>query len=88
MPALYDSLSIGDRLVLVREPNNAYDEKAIAVKTCLGDSLGYVPRVNNLILSRLMDAGYNLYAEVRDKSHREPAPHYEVIIKNLSFLRT
>ncbi|MDR0299069.1 MAG: HIRAN domain-containing protein [Streptococcaceae bacterium] len=58
------SIEIGDKLNFFREPENPYDKKAILIKTQLGDKLGYVPRADNVIFSRLMDAGKVLYARV------------------------
>ena len=74
-------LELGERLTLVREPNNPYDERAIAVHTSMGDKLGYVPRAVNLILSRLMDAGHELYALVRDLSYDLDNRYYLVVMK-------
>ena len=79
---LYQQLEEGERLTLLREPNNEYDERAIAVLTQEGKKLGYIPRVNNLILSRLMDAGYVLYALVRSKELQvREKPDYRIVIK-------
>lgn len=65
----YQSLDIvkrmipGGPLMLQREPDNSHDENAIVVywKT---QKLGYIPRVNNLALSRLMDEGREIVAEI------------------------
>lgn len=67
---LYERLEEGERVLLLREPSNEYDEHAILVKTQLGEKLGYVPMRTNLILSRLMDAGKELYARIRLKEIR------------------
>lgn len=60
------SLRFGDRLVLRREPNNPYDEKAIEVYTPSGRKVGYIPRDVNEVPSRLMDQGWSLYAIVKE----------------------
>ena len=60
------ALKVGDRLQLVREPKNKYDDLAILVKDEKGHKLGYVPRKNNAITARLMDAGKLLYAIIDD----------------------
>lgn len=52
-------LSMGDRLRLLREPDHMDDPQAILILTESGDKLGYVPRQDNVILARLMDAGNN-----------------------------
>ena len=57
----------GVEVSFFREPNNKYDDKAIVVKDKDGNKLGYVPRANNEILSRLMDAGKLVYGKVKSK---------------------
>ena len=57
----------GDRLELLRVPANPSDPNAIKVFTRDRVKLGYVPRKDNQILARLMDAGKLLYATLRDK---------------------
>ena len=47
----------GDRMQLILEPKNKYDDKAILVKNEKGDKLGYIPRIKNEVLYHLMDAG-------------------------------
>ncbi len=59
-----DELFAGMPLVLRREPANPHDELAIEVFTADNVKLGYVPRVRNPVLARLMDAGKTLTAEV------------------------
>jgi len=51
-------------LVLRREPGNENDKMAICVETLDGKKLGYVPKGENKILARLMDAGKMLSARV------------------------
>ena len=62
--SLMDALKAGEKLTLKREPQNAFDEKAIRVENKDGKKLGYVPEKDNLVFSRLMDAGKMLYAKV------------------------
>ncbi len=57
-------LKKGDRLQLLLEPKNKYDEKAILVKNKKGQKLGYIPRNRNEVLFHLMDAGKYLYGVV------------------------
>lgn len=53
-------------LVLKREPNNKYDEFAIAV--CFNNiRIGYVPADMNMVCSRLMDAGKVFFCRVVSK---------------------
>ncbi len=58
------ALKKGDRLKLLLEPKNKYDEKAILVLDPKGKKLGYIPRVKNEVLYHLMDAGKELFGIV------------------------
>ena len=57
-------LSVGERLALVREKDNKYDEWCIRVNTSAGGRLGFVLADINEIPARLMDGGKALYSEV------------------------
>ena len=60
-------INTGDRLEMFREPDNEYDELAILVKNADGIKLGYIPRVQNAVFARLMDAGKLLFCRVSGK---------------------
>ncbi|OGA38840.1 MAG: HIRAN protein, partial [Betaproteobacteria bacterium RIFCSPLOWO2_12_FULL_62_13] len=47
---------VGDRLTLVREPDNPHDANAVRIEW-KGRKLGYVPRRDNVHLARQMDLG-------------------------------
>jgi hypothetical protein len=68
-PELLEQITVGQMLELQREPENEHDDCAIALY--MGkQKLGYIPREENEILSRLMDAQVvELLAEV---THVEP----------------
>lgn len=56
-------LDLGQRLRVVREPENPYDKRAIALYA--GDRrIGYVPRRLNKMPARLLDAGWPLIARI------------------------
>lgn len=57
-------LHVGDEVLLIREPSNTHDELAIVVHNTKDMKLGYVPRINNGVIARLMDAGKNIIARV------------------------
>ena len=57
------ALKEGDELVLQRE-NNQFDSRAILVLNGEKQKLGYVPEKDNIVFSRLMDAGKTLKAKV------------------------
>ena len=61
--SVFDEIQAGDKLTLVRE-DNKFDDKAIVIQTKDGRKLGYVPEKDNLIFSRLMDAGKLLIAKI------------------------
>lgn len=60
-------LQIGDKLDFFREPDNPYDDMAIAIKTANGVKIGYVPKADNVIFARLMDAGKLLFGKITSK---------------------
>lgn len=62
-------LNIGDSLLFFREPDNPYDPQAIVIKTKNGIKIGYVPQKDNLIFSRLMDAGKRLFGKIQSKDN-------------------
>ena len=61
-----DELKPGTELHLYREPDNEYDEWAIAVYITDDDKLGYISRYKNETIARLMDAGKRFIAIVDD----------------------
>lgn len=64
---LIEDLKPGSRVTFIREPENRYDANAIMALDEQGRKLGYIPRLNNPILSALMDAGKYLYGIVSDE---------------------
>ena len=65
--SVFDDIKEGDKLILQREPENRFDENAILVLDGKKSKLGYVPEKDNIVFTRLMDAGKYLIAKV--KSH-------------------
>jgi hypothetical protein len=61
--ASWTDIRVGDRLTLIREPDNRHDRHAIRVEWN-GHKLGYVPRAENKAAARAMDGGENLEARV------------------------
>ena len=62
--SLAQRLKPGDRLFLLREPNNKYDSNAILVLNQKEQKLGFIPKANNPLLAKMMDEGLALYADV------------------------
>ena len=63
------NIKIKDRLTLQSE-DNKFDDKAILILTSEGKKLGYVPEKDNIIFSRLMDAGKMLVAYITEIKKR------------------
>lgn len=63
-------LNVEDKLSFFREPDNPYDHKAIVIRNAEGVKIGYVPRADNVVFSRLMDAGKLLFGRISAKELR------------------
>ena len=74
------ALEPGAPLRLVREPDNDYDGRAVAVWTPDGHKLGYVPRIDNKPLARLMDAGIMPVARVASLGRLRPRPDVRLVV--------
>ena len=62
----WEELTAGDPLQLSREPDNPHDESAVAI--CWeGVKLGYLPRVENIAVARMMDKGQSVSALIETK---------------------
>jgi HIRAN domain len=75
--AIWQQMQVGDPLVLVREPDNPHDDKAVRVDWN-GHTLGYVPRAENAAVARQLDRGNRLQARIVHMSkHRDPRKRIE-----------
>lgn len=80
-PEIWRSMAVGERLKLVREPDNPYDANAVRVEW-RGVMLGYVPRRDNAAVARQMDHGTVLEARVaslHENRNRSVRIEFEVI---------
>ncbi len=64
--SLFENLKVKDHLILRREAQNKFDAKAILVLNDHKQKLGYIPRMDNEIFSRLLDAGKLLTGTVKE----------------------
>ncbi len=64
--AIFKELKVNDHLILRRETDNKFDEKAILILNEQNQKLGYIPRKDNEIFSRLLDAGKLLTASIKE----------------------
>jgi len=69
---LWDEMREGDRLALIREPDNRHDPFAVRVEW-RGAKLGYLPRADNREVSAEMDRGTPVSARIGRMS-RDPNP--------------
>jgi len=56
----FGRLKIGKKLKLVSEPTNPVDKNAIAIYL-KNYKLGYVPKAGNREMSKVLNAGYNIF---------------------------
>jgi hypothetical protein len=69
---LWREMQVGDRLELIREPDNRHDRHAIRVEW-RGRKLGYVPRAENRAVAAAIDGGDKLLARIaRLTEHANP----------------
>lgn len=62
--SVLEVIKVDDSLVLRREGENKYDSNAILVLNEEKKKLGYVPKKDNIVFARLMDAGKILKARI------------------------
>lgn len=63
-------LKVDDKIEFFREPDNRYDPQAIVIRTTSGTKIGYVPKKDNVVFARLMDAGKLLFGRISEKEKR------------------
>lgn len=63
--ALIEVLAPEDKLILRREEDNRFDDRAVLVLDKEQRKVGYIPEKDNAVFSRLMDAGKLLTAKVK-----------------------
>lgn len=64
----YTRLIAGDRLCIVHEKNNPFDDNALLVATEQGEKLGYIPRKHNTIPAFLSKQDKTLFAILKRKT--------------------
>ncbi|MBI3043267.1 MAG: HIRAN domain-containing protein [Betaproteobacteria bacterium] len=78
---VWREMKAGDRLELVREPDNPYDANAVRVEW-RGVKLGYVPRRDNAAVARQLDRGAALEARVaglRENRNHSVRIEFEIV---------
>lgn len=75
---VWPALAVGVPLTLVREPENPHDERAVRIDWN-GHKLGYVPRVENTMISNLIDQGLSVQARIaRLRGSHDPWRRVEI----------
>ena len=70
---LFPKMKLGESLDLVREPDNKFDESAIAV-FFQNQKIGFIPAESNETLSKLIDVkALDLYAEITELNEENTA---------------
>lgn len=74
---LTGDLELGMQVKLLRE-KNVYDAFATRVETPAGRKLGYLPKRENIVIARLLDAGLNVYAKITDWTMKGTWPYIRI----------
>lgn len=77
---LVDALNADDKLILRREGDNKFDDKAVLVLNKDQKKVGYIPEKDNAVFSRLMDAGKLLTAKVKKIDNKGDFSKIEISI--------
>ena len=76
-----EKMRVGDELILKREHDNIYDENAVEIYY-KDIKLGYIPRSANYSISKIMNAGWDIFDAYVQKIDRD-----ELIIQVAVFVR-
>ena len=68
--SVLETISVGDTLTLQRETDNKFDSRAVLILNAEKQKLGYIPEKDNVIFSRLMDAGKLLVGKIKSIEKR------------------
>ena len=80
-PLLMKKLKLGKKLILKAEPENRYDENAVAVYY-KNKKIGYVPKEKNYSMSKFLNQGHNpFYALIQQVNKNEhPERQFRVAV--------
>ena len=79
-----ETATLGDELTMQRE-DNPHDRHAIMILNSEKKKLGYVPKKDNLVFARLMDAGKYLIAKVVRMEEKGPFRQINISIFLVDF---
>ncbi|GAB2181387.1 hypothetical protein DLREEDagrD3_16100 [Denitratisoma sp. agr-D3] len=78
-PARWNDMRVGDPLVLVREPDNPHDPRAVRVEWH-GETLGYLPRAENRSVAEELDRGGRVEGRIA-ALRQHPNPWQRLLIE-------
>ncbi len=82
---LFKKLEVGDKVDVVVDDNNIHDQHALIIKS-KDAKLGYIPRINNESISKIIRSGYNIFeAYIQQK---DPHAHPEEQIKIIVYIKS
>lgn len=76
----FDAPKVGDRLMLVPDPQRRFDPDSIAIRTLTGTRLGHLPAIHSRILVRLIEHGMKLEGEVV-AARNHPRPRLDLDVR-------
>lgn len=60
----FDEIEVGDRVILIPQLNNDFDENAVMIVDLEGRDLGYVPMANSKQVREMLDSGVDHTATI------------------------
>jgi len=79
------SVEVDEKLIVKRTPWNKYDGFAIALHNSEGEQLGHLPRSDNEVFARLMDAGKTIIVYVNEVKWQEKFLNISIRVFLLDF---
>jgi hypothetical protein len=76
---VFEELQIGTILELKSEPDNKFDDNAVAIYY-KEHKLGFVPRNNNQAIRSILDCGFNIFEARIQVKRREEYPERQISV--------
>ena len=74
---LFEQMRVGGKVTFVRDSMNRYDGDAIEIRFD-GEKIGFVPRSENNVMAKVMDAGYEIFKGVIQQLSPDEHPSAQV----------
>ena len=80
LSARWQNMQAGDKLTLIREPENRHDSLAIRVEW-QGEKIGYLPRTENDVIAAAMDRGVRFIGKIVSiQNHPDPWQRLQIAV--------